>query len=327
MPEISVIVPVYNVEKYLDKCVRSIQAQTFSDLEIILVDDGSPDGCGAMCDAYAREDDRIQVIHKKNGGLSDARNAGIEVARGKYLGFVDSDDYIAPDMYEVLHRMMVEEDADVTICGIHHCYADGDHSATAPETYQVLGPQEIIRQVLESRTSAAVASAVNKLYKCELFKKLRFLVGKVAEDGHLMVYLLDQAKRVCITEAPKYYYIHHEGTITTQPFRPVLLSVIEAWEKNYVYVKEKYPALYQAAQCRYLWAYFYVLDRMMISPESVDPVEKQKIIRELRKNTWNILRNSHFQNTRKIAALALCVHESLYQICARTYWKRRGIIE
>lgn len=103
MPEISIIVPVYKVEKYLDTCVRSILAQTFTDFELILVDDGSPDGCGALCDAYAKEDPRVSVLHKKNGGLSSARNVGIEAAGGKYIGFVDSDDYIAPDMYGFLY--------------------------------------------------------------------------------------------------------------------------------------------------------------------------------------------------------------------------------
>ena len=104
MPKISIIVPVYNVEKYLEKCVRSILAQTFTDFELILVDDGSPDSSGAMCDQFAEQDQRVKVIHKENGGLSDARNAGIEIATGEYLGFVDSDDYIADDMYETLYN-------------------------------------------------------------------------------------------------------------------------------------------------------------------------------------------------------------------------------
>ena len=114
-PTISIIVPVYKVEAYLDRCVQSILNQTFSDFELILVDDGSPDRCGQMCDAYAQGDRRVRVIHKKNGGLSDARNAGIDAARGEYLGFVDSDDEIAPDMYESLLQNLVHEKADMSI--------------------------------------------------------------------------------------------------------------------------------------------------------------------------------------------------------------------
>lgn len=122
MCEISIIVPVYKVEPYLRKCVDSILAQTFTDFEVILVDDGSPDNSGKICDEYASKDSRVRVIHKKNGGLSSARNAGIDVARGKYLGFVDSDDYIEKDMYELLYDNIVKEQADLSICGIYDVY-------------------------------------------------------------------------------------------------------------------------------------------------------------------------------------------------------------
>ncbi len=123
MCEISIIVPVYKVEPYLRKCVDSILAQTFTDFEVILVDDGSPDNSGKICDEYASKDSRVRVIHKENGGLSSARNAGIDVARGKYLGFVDSDDYIEKDMYELLYDNIVKEQADLSICGIYDIYA------------------------------------------------------------------------------------------------------------------------------------------------------------------------------------------------------------
>ena len=113
---ISVIVPVYNVEKYLDRCVKSILSQSFSDFELLLVDDGSPDRCGEMCDEYAKGDSRIKAFHKRNGGLSDARNFGIEKALGEYLMFVDSDDYIHEQMLETLHRLITENDADLAVC-------------------------------------------------------------------------------------------------------------------------------------------------------------------------------------------------------------------
>ncbi|MFR2551722.1 MAG: glycosyltransferase [Clostridioides difficile] len=137
MPKISIIVPVYNVEKYLEKCVRSILAQTFTDFELILVDDGSLDSSGAMCDQFAEQDQRVKVIHKENGGLSDARNAGIELATGEYLGFVDSDDYIADDMYELLYTNIVKEDADLSICGIYDVY-EGKEPVEKQQQYIVL---------------------------------------------------------------------------------------------------------------------------------------------------------------------------------------------
>ncbi|HDT8053597.1 TPA: glycosyltransferase, partial [Enterococcus faecalis] len=150
MPKISIIVPVYNVEKYLEKCVRSILAQTFTDFELILVDDGSPDSSGAMCDQFAEQDQRVKVIHKENGGLSDARNAGIEIATGEYLGFVDSDDYIADDMYELLYTNIVKEDADLSICGIYDVY-EGKEPVEKQQQYIVLDKVAAMKMILEAK--------------------------------------------------------------------------------------------------------------------------------------------------------------------------------
>ena len=126
MPKISVIVPVYNVEKYLHECVDSILTQTFTDFELILVDDGSPDNCPVICDEYASKDKRIKVIHKENGGGAQSRNVGLDCSRGAYIGFVDSDDHILPDMYEKMFCRIEEEQADIACCGLHHIYEDGN---------------------------------------------------------------------------------------------------------------------------------------------------------------------------------------------------------
>lgn len=124
-PKISIIVPIYNVEKYLDRCVRSILGQTLKDIEIILVDDGSPDGCPAMCDEYARQDGRIKVVHKKNAGLGYARNSGLDIATGEYVAFVDSDDYVRPEMFGLLYDVAVRNGLDTCYCGFAHHYPDG----------------------------------------------------------------------------------------------------------------------------------------------------------------------------------------------------------
>ncbi|EME3187758.1 glycosyltransferase, partial [Enterococcus faecalis] len=166
MPKISIIVPVYNVEKYLEKCVRSILAQTFTDFELILVDDGSPDSSGAMCDQFAEQDQRVKVIHKENGGLSDARNAGIEIATGEYLGFVDSDDYIADDMYELLYTNIVKEDADLSICGIYDVY-EGKEPIVKSLIQGTFSREEALLLILQGNIISV--HAVNKLYKRKLF--------------------------------------------------------------------------------------------------------------------------------------------------------------
>ena len=150
MEKISVIVPVYEVEAYLDRCVQSIVDQTYTNLEIVLVDDGSPDNCGAMCDAWAEKDSRIRVIHQENGGLSAARNAGLAVATGDLIGFVDSDDYVSGDMYQLLWENMKTEGSDIAVCGVQMVYDDG--TLGQPFTKEgccVLRGEEVLRASIE----------------------------------------------------------------------------------------------------------------------------------------------------------------------------------
>ena len=146
MPTISVIVPVYKVEPYIRKCVDSILGQTFSDIQVILVDDGSPDQCGKICDEYAKQDNRVEVIHKENGGLSDARNAGIPYAKGEYIIFLDSDDYIENDMFEYMYTRIKDSGADMATCGLSEVYTDrieaqkeeGDFVCTGEEAFRCI---------------------------------------------------------------------------------------------------------------------------------------------------------------------------------------------
>ncbi|MGJ0706244.1 glycosyltransferase family 2 protein, partial [Enterococcus avium] len=181
MCEISIIVPVYDVEKYLKKCVDSILNQTFKDFELILVDDGSPDNSGAICDQYAEKDSRVRVIHKENGGLSDARNAGIEVARGKYLGFVDSDDFVNEDMYKQLYTSIIENNADLSICGIFDLY-EGKTPIKKTEKKLLLNRNEAMIMIFHGNEISV--HAYNKLYKKEIFESLRYPVGKYHEDSY-----------------------------------------------------------------------------------------------------------------------------------------------
>ena len=146
-PKVSVVVPVYNVEKHLDRCVASIVGQTLEDIEIILVDDGSEDSSGAMCDAWAQRDSRIRVIHKPNGGLSDARNTGAAAARAEFVGFVDSDDYIVPEMYERLYADVIEDASDIAIGGVLSVYADHEVAAGGGERFSLTG-REAVGQLL-----------------------------------------------------------------------------------------------------------------------------------------------------------------------------------
>ena len=214
-PELSIIVPIYKVEKYLDECIQSILHQTFTDLELILVDDGSPDACPQMCDAIAEQDSRVRVIHQKNGGLSAARNTGIEAARGNWLGFVDSDDFVAPDFYEKLYNAAVNADADCAVCSVQLIHEDGSRMDTPPQ-WKVYGggyTGEDILKTITWQNNAPYLVAWNKLYRREVFRTLRYPVGRINEDGFVFAELFDTIKKVACVEQPLYFYRRRTGSI------------------------------------------------------------------------------------------------------------------
>ena len=308
--KISVIVPVYNVEDYLERCVDSILKQTYSNLEILLVNDGSTDKSGELCDQLALRDQRIRVVHKENGGLSDARNRGIDEASSDLIGFIDSDDYIDEDMYETLYSHLREANADLSMCGHYDVYHQIPEKQVSEIKTWELSSEEAIKMVMEAKILSV--TAVNKLYKKELFNHLRFEVGKIAEDAFIMIRLLDQCQKVVATNEKKYYYVHRENSITTQKFSLKFLNVIEAYEQNANIIREHYPALADVATMRLNWAYFYVLDRLLIDSDFKDKVLEDKLIHFLKQNRVNILRDSRFTNARKISFLALLLSRKLY---------------
>ena len=316
--KISVIVPVYNVEAYLERCVESILKQTYSNLEILLVNDGSTDKSGELCDQLALRDQRIRVIHKENGGLSDARNRGIDEASSDLIGFIDSDDYIDKDMYETLYRHLRESNSDLSMCGHYDVFHQIPEKQVSEIKTWELSSEEAIKMVMEAKILSV--TAVNKLYKKELFNHLRFEVGKIAEDAFIMIRLLDQCQKVVATNEKKYYYVHRENSITTQKFSLKFLNVIEAYEQNANIIREHYPTITDVATMRLNWAYFYVLDRLLIDSDFKDKQLEDKLIHYLKQNRVNILRDARFTNARKISFLALLFSRKLYtQILLRQH--------
>ncbi len=231
---ISVIVPVYKVEDYLDECVRSICNQSYRNLEIILVDDGSPDDCPTMCDKYAGMDSRIKVIHKKNGGLSDARNAGIRIATGDYIGFVDSDDWIEQDMYETLLREILEHHADIAEIGVNYCYANKIEHQKA-DMVSVLGKQEALEAFLD-RSLMIQGCVWGKLYRSDIVRKVMFPVGRLHEDGYFTYKALYEATTYVLLDVCKYNYRQDRpGSIMTTTARQnpkSIYDVIDAFEER-----------------------------------------------------------------------------------------------
>lgn len=314
MVTISIIIPVYNSEKYLTACIDSVLAQTLADFELILVDDGSSDKSGEICDGYALRDERVKVYHTENSGSSAARNYGIDRACGSYLGFIDSDDVIEPDMYELLYNNMIREDADMSMCGLADVYDGKVTNKKDKNIYKVMDAEEAIKTVMEAELTSV--TPVNKLYKRELFDDTRYPVGKDSgEDASVIVELLMKCKKTVLDTSQKYYYVHRSNSITTRDFRPSDLSVIQAYQKNYSLITEYYPKLADIAVMRLCWAHFFVLDRLLISPNRREhkAIEK-RLVGFIRKNTGFILRDRYFRKTRKLATIMLKINVGLYRM-------------
>lgn len=212
---VSVIVPVYNVEQYIYKCVRSIQKQTWSNIEILLIDDGSTDLSGVLCDRYARRDQRIRVIHKENGGLSDARNHGLDLAKGEYFVFVDSDDWVDEDMVEILLKTAVRENADVVECSYRNVFKDRVEEETACSGELVTG-DGIYAMFCQLRWRYFKSVAWNKLYHRKLFADgKRYPKGRYHEDEFLTHQIFYEAGKLVYIDVSKYNYVRErEGSIT-----------------------------------------------------------------------------------------------------------------
>ena len=215
MPRLSIIVPVYKVEQYIHKCVEFILNQSFSDFELLLVDDGSPDNCGKICDEYAKKDGRIRVIHKENGGLSDARNFGIEAAKGEVLSFIDSDDYIDSHMYEEMLEYMDKHNLDVVCADVYIVRGEKlKFNPRYPENKIFVG-QEAVNEILNG---ALDNSACNKIYKRSVVADVRYPKGRVYEDVATTYKIIFNSKRVGYMCKPYYYYIKRESSIVASSF-------------------------------------------------------------------------------------------------------------
>lgn len=232
---VSVIVPIYNVEKYLKRCVESICSQTYKNLEIILVDDGSPDNCPRICEELAKVDERIKVIHKKNGGLSDARNCGLDNCSGKYVCFVDSDDCIEKDYVEHMLTIAEDTDADMVISSFKYLYEDGstkDFDFEFEKKY--LGPKECM-ELLTRDYKLPVVVAWSKLYKREIFSELRFKKGIIHEDEEICHKIISLINKISLTNKCLYLYFQRNDSImgTLKPAKSKVMNEILAERKEF----------------------------------------------------------------------------------------------
>ena len=259
--KVSVVIPVYNVEIYIRDCVESVVKQTYSNLEIILVDDGSTDRSGEICDELQGTDQRICVIHKANGGLSDARNAGIDVATGKYITFIDSDDFVAVNYVEYLLGLIEEYNADISVCEYKETFSrnNEEHKIETDEKKIFDGKEGTLDLLYQKNFTS---SACAKMYKIELFSEVRFPKGKLHEDVAIMYLLFMNSKRISKGKEVLYFYYQRQGSIVNSEFNSRRMDYLIHTKQIIKEMKEIDTALWKAAVSRHISACFQILFSM-----------------------------------------------------------------
>lgn len=301
---ISVIVPVYNIMEYLPRCVHSIAAQTWDNLEILLIDDGSTDGTGALCDELAGEDRRIRVFHKENGGSSSARNLGMEKACGEYLGFVDSDDYIEPDMYEKLIKAALEYQADIVQIGRNEIDEKGEllpDICVPPKQLERIGSQDFLKELLLHRGDCSFCT---KLIRREFLADRSFPQGVLNEDFHLLVKLLPETKEIISLPGYGYHVFYRVGSNTRKKAREHFSRVfgdnVDNADMVLEIVRSQYPQLLQTA---FRFGVYQRLDYLLHIP--VDEMNRnnrqyREVVRWLRRGWLQAMGNPYLTGKNKL---------------------------
>lgn len=306
MPKISIIVPVYNVECYVEDCIKSILNQTFKDFELILVNDGSTDKSRYICEKYAQKDNRIKVINKANGGQADARNVGINLAMGKYVGFIDSDDTIDSTMFETLYNLCEYNDADISTCRLKLIKMDDNEKYDKQYTnsIQLLTNKEAIKLTYDGKLSGY--SPCNKLYKSELFNEIKFPKGRIYEDASVLYKLYMKSNRIVFIDKPLYNYIRRVGSTTNRPFSQSRLDIVDMFKEKYDFMNDNYPEMCEKIKSMY----YDSLRNIIVDIVNENTVEKNyssiKIVsKTIRKELKHILNNNLITNGHKVLAIIL----------------------
>lgn len=303
IPEISVIVPVYKVEAYLPRCVESLLSQTYKDFEIILVDDGSPDACPAMCDAYAKKYSNIHALHKENGGLSDARNAGMTAAKGEYVTFVDSDDYVHPAYLEMLMQG-IRQGADFSVCGFIEVY-DGngiEDLDTSSISTACVNAKEGLAEILYQGFHDVSACGI--LLPASLARKYPFPKGKLFEDLYTTYKFYLAAETVAFIRVPLYYYFQRKGSIMGRRNEAFIHDLIESSDQLVEACRGKGALIEQAAMNKQFSNYC----RLILQPSALKekyPEWYHHIVKTLKQERLSILFDSRARKKNRLAALAL----------------------
>ena len=286
---ISIIVPVYNVEKYLDKCINSLINQSYKNLEIILIDDGSNDNSREICDEYALEDNRIKVIHKENEGLSATRNLGIDISKGDYIIFIDSDDWVNKDIISKLLNLIKKYNSDIAVCDYSLAYDENEHIEKEKIYEKNFSSIDALKDLYE-RTGGVIKSiSCCKLYKRKLFKDIVFPVGKIHEDEFVTYKLLYKAKRISYINEKLYYYRQRANSIMHSKVDEKCLDALQAFEERLNFIKNNIEdeEVYNLTAKAY---YVLILNRYYILTKYCE--YKEKYLDYLRKKAKNFYKKN-----------------------------------
>ncbi|WP_297633617.1 glycosyltransferase [uncultured Clostridium sp.] len=311
---ISIIVPIYNVENYLGKCIESIISQTYENIEIILVNDGSTDSGLEICEKYEKSDKRIKIVDKKNGGLSDARNYGIDVAKGEYLVFIDSDDFVSNDYIEYLYEMVKEHNAKISVCSFYEYFENGEKkpigSANENEPIRLLNDEEAIETILYQKLFDH--SAWGKMYNKELFKERRFPKGKLYEDIAIMYEILNEAKKIVFGPERKYFYLIRKSSIMNESFNIRKMDLIEYTDRMIEFIDMNYPNLKKAARRRGNISNFNMLRQVLMCNGKYEKIEDE-LIKKIKANSKYVVLDKKANKRDKIAILVLMLGKKTFR--------------
>lgn len=309
-PEISVIVPVYNVEAFLERCIQSILGQTYENLEIILVDDGSTDSSGTICDRYSGTDDRIRCIHQANGGLSDARNAALNVFHGEYLAFIDSDDFVSEDYIEYLYHLIQKNNADISFTGMQS-FSDTSkiHEDHTPG-YLLLPVQAAIEKMLLN--DGCSHTACGKLYRRQLWNSQRFPKGLLYEDYATIYHVFTNARHTVFGNASKYYYFQREDSIMKSRFSEKNLVLLDISDEVTKFIIRKYPEISNEALRLNLVTYCKVLKNILDVDFQGYREAQVRIVNHIKQNGSALLKSPKISVTDKVKISSLYLGRRLF---------------
>lgn len=316
---ISIIIPVYNVEEYLDKCLESVINQTYNNIEIILVDDGSTDNSGKICDKYEEKDSRVKVIHKENGGQSEARNIALDEVRGKYVAFVDSDDYIKKDYIEYLYNLILKYECKMSICA-YYIETEKGNKYDLGKTYseKLMNTQETLSRMLCDE--GFTVSPCAKMYDISLFKDIRYPVGKIYEDNETTYKLIKKCENVAYGNESKYSYIKRKNSTMNSKFNERKLDLIEITDKMAQELIKEYPNMKDSIERRVIYARFSIL-RQAVSDKNANKNLIKKLRKEILTKWKQILTNRKTSKRDKIAFFTLLFGINFFKFSWELYCK------